>query len=99
MQNDALLNGLKKVRDYSEDEKTKRKSQLIMHCLNLARMVKPFGYIQFNKFLSEYPCTIFGKKFNIFSDALTYYLGEIGFIPEIINSKYSGIMIIAQKGT
>jgi hypothetical protein len=89
----------RKERDLSIDEQNANKEILITLCLNLTRILKPNGIIQFGKFLGEdknfqfhfagpdevtLPCNINGKDFDNFSSALNYYLNKNGFVSEKI---------------
>lgn len=91
-------NYMGKERDLSIEEQNANKELLIISCLNLTKILKPNGIIQFGKFLGEdknkrfrlgetevtLPCNINGKNFDSFSSALNYYLNENGFVSEKI---------------
>ena len=75
------------------------KTKLIELCLELTKMVKPGGIIQFGKFVSETPCTIYGKEYSKFSEALISVLETNGFKTEtkILEKSGLGLNIIAVK--
>ena len=79
----------------SSDEINKNKTNLINLCLNLSKIVKNGGIIQFGKFISETPCNINDKDFDTFSEALKYNLDNNGFTTEIkyIDEAIGKIMI------
>lgn len=52
----------------------KDKTQLILLCIKLTRIVKQGGVLFFSKFVSEIPCTIYDMEFETFSAALIHYL-------------------------
>jgi hypothetical protein len=71
--------------------------ELIRLCLNLTKMVKSHGIIQFSKFLYEsMPCTIDGIEFKNLISALQYFLIKEGFVTEIIDVE-AGPHIIARR--
>ena len=66
---------------------------LITLCLNLTKMVKTRGIIQFGKFMNDSKIIVNGKFFNNFAEGLAHYLTENGFIVKNINNE----IIIGQK--
>jgi len=75
------------------------KTKLIELCLDLTNMVKPGGIIQFGKFISETPCTINGKEYSKFSEALISVLETNGFKTETktLEKRGLGLNVIAVK--
>jgi hypothetical protein len=69
--------------DLTKDEQNMRKSFLIGLCINLTRVVKKRGIICFSKFISNSSCTIEGREYKTFSQALNFYLNQNGFDSKI----------------
>ena len=101
-----------KERDLSIEEQNDNKTNLIISCLNLTKMLKSHGIILFNKFIGEdsnyrfkyidvkLGCNINGKDFDSFSSALIYFLNENNFLSEKVIIDVKGekfVFVIAQK--
>ena len=80
-----------------QEEQNTKIEALINLCINLTKLLKPFGIIQFGKFINEKPCTIHGREFNNFCEALKHYLEINGFTVKINTYVGTKEILVARK--
>lgn len=97
LQEKSLWENLKKIIDFTQEEKDYNITTLINICLNLTRMVKPGGIIYFGKFFVNEPVFIQSVYYDSFCSALNYYLNENGFSSKISELSGIGKYIVAVK--
>ena len=94
-----ILDGWRTIYKFTPEDKENNLSLLIDYIIKVSKLVKINGIISFGKILVEGPCKVKGIDFNNFTEAIKYFLNDIGFetYDRPLTEYFANNIIIAKK--